>query len=217
MVTSFFTIGECQECFTYGMFDLLLTNTYQTNIKENIMTTWKIDASHSEVNFSVRHLLVSTVRGHFDKFVAKIETTNEDFSDAKIEFEADVKSIRTKNEQRDAHLRSADFFDADNNPKMIFKSTSVKKVSDYELKVKGNLILRGVTKQITLDAIYNGTVAGFGGSEVAGFEVRGKLNRFDYGLQWNGLTEAGGVVVSNEINIEIFAEFYKVNEAVKAA
>lgn len=181
------------------------------------MTTWKIDPAHSEVNFNVKHLLVSTVRGHFDKFDANIETNKEDFSDAKIEFEADVNSISTKNEQRDAHLKSSDFFDVENNPKMIFKSTSVEKVSEYEMKVTGNLILRGVTKEITLNVIYNGTVDGLGGNKVAGFEVRGKLNRFDYGLQWNGLTETGGVVVSNEIKIEIFAEFNKVNEAVKAA
>ena len=181
------------------------------------MTIWKIDPAHSEVNFNVKHLLVSTVRGHFDKFEATLESDKEDFSDVKIEFEADVKSVGTQNGERDAHLKSADFFDAENNPKMIFKSTSVKKVSDYELQVKGNLTLRGVTKEITLDVIYNGTVDGLGGSEVSGFEVRGKLNRFDYGLKWNGLTEAGGVVVSNEVKIEIFAEFNKVNEAVKAA
>ena len=181
------------------------------------MTTWKIDPAHSEVNFNVKHLLVSTVRGHFDKFDANIETNKEDFSDAKIEFEADVKSINTQNEERDAHLKSADFFDAENNPKMIFKSTSVKKVSDYELQVKGNLTLRGITKKVTLNVIYNGTVSGFGGNEVAGFEVRGKLNRFDYGLKWNGLTEAGGVVVSNEVKIEVFAEFNKIKQAAKAA
>ena len=206
----------CKNSFRL-IFDQLLNKNYQTNIKENKMTTWKIDPAHSEVNFNVKHLLVSTVRGNFDKFDANIETSKEDFSDAKIEFEADINSISTKNEQRDAHLKSSDFFDADNNPKMTFKSTSVKKVSDYELKVKGNLTLRDVTKEISLDVIYNGTVDGFGGSKVAGFEVRGKLNRFDYGLQWNGLTEAGGIVVSNEIKIEIFAEFNKVNEAVKAA
>ena len=206
----------CKNSFRL-IFDQLLNKNYQTNRKENKMTTWKIDPAHSEVNFNVKHLLVSTVRGNFDKFDANIETSKEDFSDAKIEFEADINSISTKNEQRDAHLKSSDFFDADNNPKMTFKSTSVKKVSDYELKVKGNLTLRDVTKEISLDVIYNGTVDGFGGSKVAGFEVRGKLNRFDYGLQWNGLTEAGGIVVSNEIKIEIFAEFNKVNEAVKAA
>jgi polyisoprenoid-binding protein YceI len=181
------------------------------------MTTWKIDPAHSEVNFNVKHLLISTVRGQFDKFNATIETNKEDFSDAKIKFEADVNSINTRNEQRDAHLKSVDFFDAQNYPQMTFDSTSVKKISDYELKVKGNLTLRGVTKEISLEVVYNGTVNGFGGTEVAGFEIRTKLNRFDYGLQWNSLTEAGGVVVGNEVKIEVMAEFNKVQKASKAA
>jgi len=181
------------------------------------MATWKIDPAHSEINFKVKHLVVSTVTGHFSKFDASIETSKEDFSDAKINFEAEINSINTKNEQRDAHLKSADFFDAEKNPKMSFVSKSVKKISDHEMQVTGNLTIRGVTKEVTLDVIYNGTVAGFGGTEVAGFEVRGKVNRFDFGLQWNAITEAGGVVVSNEVKIEILAEFNKVQEAVKAA
>jgi polyisoprenoid-binding protein YceI len=181
------------------------------------MTTWKIDPAHSEINFKVKHLVVSTVRGHFDKFDATIETSKEDFSDAKIRFEADVNSINTNNEQRDTHLKSADFFDAENHPKMTFESTSVKKLSDNEMQVNGKLTLRGVTKEVTLNVIYNGVVSGFSDVKVAGFEVSTKLNRFDYGLQWNALTEAGGVVVSNEVKIEIQAEFNKVNEAVKAA
>ena len=181
------------------------------------MIKWKIDPTHSEVNFKVKHMLVSTVRGNFDKFDATIETNKEDFSDAVIKFEAEINSINTKNEQRDAHLKSIDFFDAENHPKMTFESTSVEKTSDFEMKVKGNLSLRGVTKEVALDVIYNGTVSGFGDSTVAGFEVTGKINRFDFGLQWNALTEAGGVVVSNEVKIEILAEFNKVNEAVKAA
>jgi polyisoprenoid-binding protein YceI len=181
------------------------------------MTTWKIDPAHSEINFKVKHLVVSTVTGHFSKFEASIETSKEDFSDSKIKFEADINSIDTKNEQRDGHLKSADFFNSEKHPKMTFVSKSIKKVSDHEMKVTGNLTLRGVTKEITLDVIYNGTVAGFGGVEVAGFEVRSKLNRFDFGLQWNALTEAGGVVVSNEVKIEILAEFNKAKEAVKAA
>jgi polyisoprenoid-binding protein YceI len=181
------------------------------------MTTWKIDPTHSEINFKVKHMLVSTVRGNFDKFDADIETNKEDFSDAVIKFEADINTINTNNEQRDAHLKSADFFDGENHPKMTFKSTSVKKISDFEMQVKGNLTLHGVTKEVTLDVIYNGTVSGFGDSTVAGFEVRGKVNRFDFGLHWNSLTEAGGVVVSNEVKIEILAEFNKVQAAAKAA
>jgi len=181
------------------------------------MAIWKIDPAHSEINFKVKHLVVSAVRGHFNTFDASIETANEDFSDAKISFEADVNSVNTQNEQRDGHLKSPDFFDAAKHPKMSFVSTSVKKVSDYELQVAGNLTMRGVTKEIILDVVYNGTVAGFGGNQVAGFEINGKLNRFDFGLQWSAMTEAGGVVVSNEVKIEILAEFNRVQSAVKAA
>lgn len=181
------------------------------------MTTWKIDPAHSEVNFKVKHLIVSTVRGHFDKFNATIETSKEDFSDAKIRFEADINSINTNNEQRDTHLKSADFFYAENHPKMSFESTSIEKLSDSELEVKGHLTIRGVKKEITLNVNFNGVVSGFGDVKVAGFEINARLNRFDYGLKWNTLTEAGGVVVGDEVKIEIHAEFNEVNEAVKAA
>lgn len=181
------------------------------------MALWKIDGAHSEIIFKVKHMVVSTVTGHFGAFDASIESDREDFSDAKISFEANVASINTKNEQRDGHLKSADFFDAEKFPKLSFVSTSVKKLSDHELQVAGNLTMRGVTKAVSLDVIYNGTVAGFSGARIAGFEIRTRLNRFDFGLQWNALTEAGGVVVSNEVRIEILAEFNKVQEAVKAA
>lgn len=181
------------------------------------MKRWIIDPIHSEVKFKVKHLVVSTVTGTFDKFTATIESEKEDFSDARITFEADVNSINTKNEQRDAHLKSPDFFDAAKYPTLSFVSTSVKKLSDFEMEVTGNLTIRGITKEVTLNVIYNGTVTGFGGQQVAAFEVTGKINRFDFGLQWNALTEAGGVVVSNEVKIEIFAEFNAVTDVAKAA
>jgi len=178
---------------------------------------WEIDPTHSEVNFKVKHLVISTVTGHISQFDATIESANEDFSDARISFEADVNSVNTKNEQRDAHLKSPDFFDTAKHPKMSFDSTSVKKLSDYELQMTGNLTMRGITREVTLDVVYNGTVAGFSGNQVAGFEIRTKLNRFDFGLQWSALTETGGVVVSNEVKIEILAEFNKVQGVAKAA
>ncbi len=181
------------------------------------MALWKIDPAHSEINFKVKHLVVSTVRGHFKDFDASIETNTDDFSDAKISFEAKTGSIETGNSDRDAHLKSADFFYAEKYPEMTFESASVKKISDYELQVKGNLTIHGTTKEITLHVTYNGTVPGFGGKEVAGFEINGKLSRFDFGLHWNAITEAGGVVVSNEVKIEIVAEFNKVQSALKAA
>lgn len=181
------------------------------------MALWKIDPTHSEITFKVKHLVVSTVTGHFDVFQATIESEREDFSDAKITFEADAASINTKNQQRDGHLKSPDFFDAEKNPKLSFTSTSVKKISDHELRVDGTLTMRGVSKPVQLDVIYNGTVPGFGGAKVAGFEIRTKLNRFDYGLQWNALTETGGLVVSNDVRIEIHSEFNRAQEAAKAA
>jgi polyisoprenoid-binding protein YceI len=161
------------------------------------MALWKTDPKHSEVIFKVKHLVVSTATGHFNSFDASIESGKEDFSDAKIAFETDVNSVNTKNDRRDDRLKSPDFFDTANYPTMSFVSMSVKKASGSEFKVAGNLTLRGVTKEISLDVIYNGTAAGFGGTQVAGFEIGGKLNCFDFGLQWSALTETGVVVVSN--------------------
>lgn len=173
------------------------------------MAIWKIDAAHSEIKFKVKHLVVSTVTGQFKKFDATVESDKPDFTDAKIKFEAEVNSVDTRNEQRDNHLKSADFFDAANYPKLTFVSKSIKKKSDNEYEVIGDLTIRATTKEIKLDVIYNGTVKGFGGVDVAGFEMTGKLNRFDYGLQWNALTEVGGIVVGEEVKIEISAELNK--------
>lgn len=173
------------------------------------MAIWKIGAAHSEIKFKVKHLVVSTVTGQFKKFDATVESDKPDFTDAKIKFEAEVNSVDTRNEQRDNHLKSADFFDAANYPKLTFVSKSIKKKSDNEYEVIGDLTIRATTKEIKLDVIYNGTVKGFGGVDVAGFEMTGKLNRFDYGLQWNALTEVGGIVVGEEVKIEISAELNK--------
>lgn len=174
------------------------------------MATWKMDTAHTEVKFKVKHLVISTVTGSFNKFDGTVETSKDDFTDAKIVFEADVNSIDTKNEQRNGHLKSPDFFDAANHPKMTFKSTSLTKKSGDAYVLTGNLTIRGTTKEIKLDVIYNGTVKGFGGSfDVAAFEITGKLNRQDFGLKWSALTEAGGVVASDEVKIEVLAEFVK--------
>ena len=173
------------------------------------MNTWKIDPAHSEVKFKVRHLVVSTVTGHFNSYTATAQTPNGSFADAKISFEADVTSIDTKNEQRDGHLKSPDFFDAAGHPKLTFNSKSFKKKSDSEFELVGDLSIRGTTKETKLDVVYNGTVKGFGGGDVAGFEITGKINRQDFGLTWSGLTETGGVVVSDDVKFEINAEFVR--------
>jgi polyisoprenoid-binding protein YceI len=170
------------------------------------MALWKVDQAHSEIKFKVKHLVVSTVTGQFTSFSGTVESDKPDFSDAKISFEADINSINTNNEQRDGHLKSPDFFDAANHPKLTFVSKSISKKSYEEYIVVGDMTIRGITKEISLNVTYNGTTKGFGGVDVAGFEITGKLNRFDYGLQWNALTEAGGIVVSEEVKIEISAE-----------
>lgn len=173
------------------------------------MNTWKIDPSHSEIKFKVKHLLVSTVTGQFNKFDGYLETQNDDFENSKIYFEADVNSINTKDDKRDAHLKSADFFDADNHSKLTFKSSSVTKKSDEDYEVTGDITIRGYTKPIKLNVIYNGTAKGMDGRPVAGFEITGKLNRQEFGLKWNMALETGGFLVSDEVRIEIFAEMIK--------
>ncbi|HMG90820.1 MAG TPA: YceI family protein [Chryseolinea sp.] len=174
------------------------------------VATWKMDTAHSEVKFKVRHLVISTVTGNFDVFSGIVESGEDDFTDAKVTFEADVTSIDTKNEQRNGHLKSADFFDAANHPKITFASTSFRKKTGDKYELTGDLTIRGTTKQVKLDVTYNGTVRGFGGSfDVAAFELIGKINRQDFGLKWNALTETGGVVVSDDVKIEILAEFVK--------
>jgi polyisoprenoid-binding protein YceI len=189
----------------------------QKTHKELTMTRWNIDPAHSEITFKVKHLLVSTVTGHCARFNAAIEYEKDAFSDARFTFEAQVAGITTGNEQRDAHLTSADFFDGGSYLTISFVSTSVRKLNDHELNIRGDLTMRGVTKEITLDVVYNGIVAGFGGNRIAGFEARVSVNRFDFGLQWNALTEAGGVVVGNEVRIEILSEFTDATQQTKAA
>ena len=170
------------------------------------MKTWKIDSIHSEVKFKVKHLVVSTVTGQFNNFDAAIVSDNEDFTDARLTFEADVNSINTNNAMRDGHLKSPDFFDAQNHPKMTFVSKSFKKLSLNEYELTGDITIRGVTKEIALRVLYNGSAKDMDGSNIAAFEVHGNINRFDFGLEWNALTEAGGFAVGSNVKLEIFAE-----------
>lgn len=174
-----------------------------------VANKWAIDLAHSEINFKVKHLMISTVTGKFTEFTATVESENEDFQDAYITFEAQTASVTTRNEHRDEHLKSADFFDVEQHPTMVFASTSFKQIkgSDYELT--GNLTIRGVTHPITLAVEYNGTHKDPWGSIKAGFEMSGKINRTDFGLKWNAITEAGGLTVSEEVKLEAFIELTK--------
>lgn len=173
------------------------------------MTTWNLDTSHSEIQFKVRHMMISNVTGHFGQFEAKVETEGDDFSTAKIHFTADVNSINTKSEQRDGHLKSADFFDAENHPQLKFEGTKLEKISDEEYKLHGTLTIRDTSKPVVLDVEYGGTVKDPWGMTRAGFTVHGKINRKDYGLHWSAVTEAGGLVVSDEVKLEATVEFTK--------
>ena len=181
------------------------------------MNTWKIDPIHSDIKFKVRHLVISTVTGQFKKFDATVESEKEDFSDARIKFEADVESIDTGNEMRDNHLRSNDFFDAANHPKITFVSDSFTKKSDDNYELSGDFSMRGVTKKIKLDVTYNGQAKGLDGSEVAGFEMSGKVNRQDFGVKWNTLTETGGIALGNEVKLDIAVELKKQTAETKVA
>lgn len=173
-----------------------------------VKTKWVIDPIHSEVHFKVKHLVISTVTGTFKSFEGSLETENEDFEDAGIEFSLDVDSIDTNQEPRDEHLKSADFFSADQYPKITFKSTSFKKDGDdYELI--GDLTIKDVTKPIRLSAEYGGTATDAYGNVKAGFEVSGKINRKEYGLTWSAVTEAGAIVVGDDIKLNINIQFAK--------
>lgn len=167
-------------------------------------TTWKIDTTHSEINFKVKHMMISTVTGSFEKFDGKLETANEDFKNAQFTFSAEVDSVNTNNKDRDTHLKSDDFFGAEKYPKLTFISKSF----DGE-KLVGDLTIKDVTKEITLDTEYNGTAVDPYGQTKAGFEMEGQVNRKDFGLTWNAITEAGSVVVSDKVKLIASLQFVK--------
>ncbi len=174
-----------------------------------VKTVWAIDPTHSEVQFKVKHLVISTVTGLFHKFDGKIETEGDDFDGAKASFETEIDSISTNNKDRDAHLKSGDFFDAANHPKLTFESTSFTKKSEDEYELKGIMTIRGNAKEITLKAEYGGTVVDPYGNTKAGFEISGKINRKEFGLTWSATTEAGGLVVSDDVRLALNVQFAK--------
>lgn len=172
-------------------------------------TNWVIDPAHSEVHFKVKHLVITTVTGSFGEFSGKVEAEDDNFSNATIEFEANINSIHTNNEQRDAHLKSADFFEAEKFPKLTFKSTRFAKKSDDEFELEGNLTIKDITKLVKLEVEYSGIAKDPWGNTKAGFELKGRINRKDFGLTWNALTEAGGAVVSDEVKLAINVQLVK--------
>jgi len=169
------------------------------------MNTWIIDVSHSEIGFKVKHLMVSTVRGQFTKFGGNITSPEDDLTKAEISFSAEASSINTHNEMRDNHLKSPDFFDVAKFPTMTFKSTKITKKGDSDFEVAGEFTMHGIKKEITFDAVFNG-ITNTDKGRIMGFGISGSLNRKDFGLTWNAPIEKGGVMVSEEVKLDINIE-----------
>jgi polyisoprenoid-binding protein YceI len=187
-------------------------NVITNNTRQVVETgKWSVDKAHSNVKFTVTHLVVSEVEGSFKLFDGTLENSKADLSDAKINFTVDVNSINTDNEKRDGHLKSDDFFAADKFPQMKFTSTSMKAVGDNKYKLAGDLTIRDVTKPVEFDVTYGGSVAAMGTTKL-GFKAQTTINRFDYNLKWDKATEGGGLVVSKEVNILVNVELNKVKE-----
>src|SRR5690349_23017627 len=171
-------------------------------------TKWTIDKVHSNVKFTVTHLVISEVEGYFKIFDGTVEHSKPDFSDAKINFTVDVNSINTDNENRDKHLKSDDFFNAEKFPQMKFESTSLQPLGNNKYKLTGNLTIRDITKPVTFDVTYGGTITSQGKTK-AGFKATTTINRFDYNLKWNAATETGGMVVGKDVEVSVKLELNK--------
>jgi polyisoprenoid-binding protein YceI len=166
-------------------------------------STWNVDPTHTAIKFSVSHLLITEVEGHFNAFDGKVITKNDDFTNADINFTIDVASINTSQEKRDAHLKSDDFFNAEKYPKITFKGTSFKKTGDKKYTLTGNLTIRDVTKPVTFDVSYAGKLKDPWGNMKAGFKATTTINRKDYKLMWSAATETGTLVASDEVEITV--------------
>jgi polyisoprenoid-binding protein YceI len=172
-------------------------------------TAWNLDKSHSSVNFSITHMVVSEVEGTFKDFSADVKADKPDFSDMNVNFTIQVASVNTNDEKRDGHLKSPDFFDTEKFQTITFKSASVKKVSDKMYELEGDMIMHGVTKKVKWSLKYNGTIKDPYGMTRAGFKATTTINRKDYGLSWNKVLDAGGVALSEEVSITVNAEITK--------
>lgn len=178
-------------------------------------TKWVLDPTHSELGFKIKHLMISSVSGSLKSFQAEVETQGEDFTTAQISLSADMASISTNNDQRDAHLRNSDFFEVEKYPELKFTSTKAEKIDSDTFVLFGDLSLKGVTKPVTLNVEFNGVTKDPWGGERAGFVVTGKINRSDWGVNFNGVLETGGVMQSEEVRI--ISEIQLVKQAVSVA
>ena len=172
-------------------------------------TTWQLDASHSSIGFSVKHLMIATVKGSFGKYEAAFSGDEKDLARATVSAAIDVASIDTSNDQRDGHLRSPDFFDAEKHPNITFAGKRIEGNPFGEFKLIGDLTIRGVTREVALDATFEGRAKDPWGNSRLGYTAKGKINRTDFGLNWNQALEAGGVLVSEEVKISVEASFVR--------
>jgi polyisoprenoid-binding protein YceI len=179
--------------------------------------SWKIDPVHSEINFTVRHMMISNVRGGFEKFNGTVDFNEANPAASSVEVQIDAASINTRDAQRDGHLKSPDFFDVQNYPWITFKSKRVNVVDVNHGRITGDLTIHGVTKEVVLDAEYAGMMKSPFGTLNAGFSATTKINRKDWGLMWNMAMETGGVMVGEEIKINIELEIIKIEEAQAAS
>jgi len=179
-------------------------------IEAPVKVKWILDPAHSEIGFRVKHLMITNVKGEFKEFNASIYTTGENFMTSEIDFWINPASVSTGDEKRDAHLRSADFFDVENHKQISFSGNTYEQVDgDGSYTLYGDLTIRGIKKQIKLDVEFGGVMKDPWGNEKAGFTVNGKINRKDWGLNWNAALEAGGVLVSEEVRISCEVQLVK--------
>jgi polyisoprenoid-binding protein YceI len=170
---------------------------------------WMLDKAHSSIGFSVRHMVISEVTGNFKDFDISFTSSKDDYSDATVDASIRVASINTDNERRDGHLKTDDFFNAEKFPQIKFKSTSFENVGENKYKITGDLTVRDVTKKVTFDAVYNGTIKAPWGATVSSWKATLAVNRFDYGLKWNKAIETGGLIAGDTVNITLNLELNK--------
>ncbi len=182
-----------------------------SNIQEQTTTrnTWTLDPAHTAVNFSAKHMMVTTVRGNLGPVSGAIELDENDFTNSEIEVVIDVANLHSRDERRDTHLKSGDFFDVENFPSATFKSKKIERTGDDTYKVFGDLTVRATTREVTLDTQFEGFTKSPWGTQVAAFSATTKLNRKDWNLNWNVALEAGGVLVGESVKLEIDVEAIK--------
>ncbi len=172
-------------------------------------TKWVLDLSHSSIEFKIKHLVIATITGHFRAFFGTLYASEDDFTDARFEITVDVYSIDTNNADRDEHLKSAQFFNADYYPEMYLRSTSFNHVEGDNYKLNANVTIKGITREVSLDALFGGEAKDGFGTMRAGFEIFGVVNRNDYDIHSDDVTEAGGLVLGEDIKVHGYLQFIK--------